>query len=191
MSVVSYLVLAIALGISNMLLFCRCAKAASVRLSAGLVICMTVSLIHVVFYWAGTLIGSLLSLQSPVDPGMYSDTNAYIFLGLAVAVLLKQLVPYLRRNPRLPVFNLGDTASTLALAAASGFDVMLLGIGVGFADNAPNIHLIIWPLLAFDFLLGYLGIMFGRQKVHLRHRRWMVIASILILGVAIAAAVNA
>jgi hypothetical protein len=33
--------------------------------------------------------------------------------------------------------------------------------------------------------------MFGRQKVQLRPRRWMILASVLLIAVAIAAVVNA
>ena len=46
-------------------------------------------------------------------------------------------------------------------------------------------------MLIASLLLGYVGLMFGRQKVDLRPRRWTILASILILAVAIAAVVNA
>ena len=191
MSIASFIVIALALGLCNMLLFRRCTEAAPVRLSVGLAIALTVAAIHVAFFWVGILLGSLLRLQSPSSPDLYADANAYIFLGLTLAVVLKLLVPYLRREPRLPLFDLSHTLSVLSLAAATGMDVLLLGIGAGFVAPDANAHLVVWPLLVSATLLGYLGVMYGRQKVQLRPRRWMVVACVLLLGVAIAAVVNA
>ena len=191
MSIVSYIVIALALGIVNMLLFRRCGEATPVRLTAGLVIVLAVSVIHVILYYLGSRVGSLLSLHSPDDPFMYADVNAYIFLGLTLMVIIKMFAPYLRKEPRLPLFNLGDRRSVVAMAVATGINVLLVGIGTGFAEQGHAVHKIVWPLLTASLLLGYLGLMFGRQKVQLRPRRWMVVACVLLLGTAIAACVNA
>ena len=191
MSIVSYIVLALALGLVNMLLFRRCGEATPVRLSTGLLQVLMVSAIHTALIYLGSLVGSLLSLHSPDDPYMYADVNAYIFLGMSVVVIVKMLMPYLRKEPRLPLFNLDDSRAVLAMAAATGVNVFLVGIGTGFAETGQAVHKLIWPLLTASILLSYLGLMFGRQKVQLRPRRWMVAACVLILGVAIAAVVNA
>ena len=191
MSIVSYIVIALALGIVNMLLFRRCGEATPVRLTAGLVIVLAVAVIHVILYYLGSRVGSLLSLHSPDDPFMYADVNAYIFLGLTLMVIIKMFAPYLRKEPRLPLFNLGDRRSVVAMAVATGISVLLVGIGTGFAEQGHAVHKIVWPLLTASLLLGYLGLMFGRQKVQLRPRRWMVVACVLLLGTAIAACVNA
>lgn len=191
MSIVSYIVLALALGLVNMLLFRRCGEATPVRLSTGLLQVLMVSAIHTALLYLGSLVGSLLNLHSPDDPYMYADVNAYIFLGMSVVVIVKMLTPYLRKEPRLPLFNLDDSRAVLAMAAATGVNVFLVGIGTGFVETGQAVHKLIWPLLTASILLGYLGLMFGRQKVQLRPRRWMVAACVLILGVAIAAVVNA
>ena len=191
MSIVSFIVIALALGICNMILFRRCGEATPVRLSAGLLTVVTVSVIHVMFLYLGNVLGHLLSFQSPTNPHMYDDVNAYIFLGITLIVIIKQLRPYLRRNPQLPVFSLNNNITVLAMAAATGINVLLIGIGTGIVSDSVNIHKILWPLLVASILLGYLGLMFGRQKVALRPRRWMIVSSVLLLGVAIAAVVNA
>lgn len=191
MSIVSYIVIALALGVVNMLLFRRCGEATPVRLSAGLLLVVVVSAVQAAMYYLGSRVGSLLSLHSPADPHMYDDYNAYIFLGMNLVVIIKLLAPYLRREPRLPLFNLADRRSVLAMAVATGINVLLVGIGTGFVEQGHAIHKIVWPLLTASLLLGYLGLMFGRQKVQLRPRRWMVVASVLLLGTAIAACVNA
>ena len=190
MSVISYIVIAFAFGLVNLLLFHRCGEATPVRLSTGLFIVYVVSAIHVVLYYLGSRVGSLLSLRSPSDPQLYDDYNAYIFLGINLVVVIKMLAPYLRKEPRLPLFNLENRGALLPMALATGINVLLVGIGTGFVENGDAIHKLIWPLLIASLLLGYLGLMFGRQKVQLRSRRWMVVACILLLGVAIAACVN-
>lgn len=190
MSIASIIVMALALGVVDMLLFRRCGEAVPVRLSAGLLIVLSVSVVHAILYWLGFLAGGLLALGSPTDPHMYADVNAYIFLGLVIVVVIKMLWPYLRREPRLPVFDLRNGWSVLAMAAATGVNVLLLGIGVGFVAQRPADGTV-WPLLVSAFLLGYLGLMLGRRKVAVRPRRWMVMACLLLLGVAIAACVNA
>lgn len=191
MSLVSYIVIALALGIVNMLLFRQCGEATPVRLSAGLLIVLVVSAIHVIMYYLGGLLGGLLSLHSPSNPHMYADVNAYIFLGLTIIVILKMGVPYLRKDPRLPLFSLRNSGSVLAMSVATGINVLLIGIGTGFASTSFNLHKILWPLLIASLLLGYWGLMLGRQKVQLRPRRWMVVACIFLLATAIAACVNA
>ncbi len=190
MSIVSYIVIALALGLANMLLFRRCGEVTPVRLSTGLLIVLAVSVIHVAFYFLGILAGSLLSLHSPDEPHLYDDVNAYIFLGMAIVVIIKMLMPYMRREPRLPCFDLHRSGAVLAMAVATGINVLLIGLGVGFVEQDVRGHLLVWPLLVASLLLGYWGLMFGRQKVQLRPRRWMVVACILLLGVAIAACVN-
>lgn len=191
MSVISFIVIAIALGISDMLLFRRCGEATPVRLSAGLLTVIVLSAIHVALFYLGNLLGRWLSLHSPTDPHMYDDVNAYIFLGITVAVIVKLLLPYLRKEPRLPLFSLENSWSALAMSVATGINVLLIGIGTGFVTTGNTLHRILWPLLISSILLGYLGLMFGRQKVQIRERRWMIVGCVLLLGVAIASAVNA
>lgn len=190
MSIVSYIVIALAMGVVNMLLFRRCGEATPVRLSTGLFIVVVVSAIHVALYYLGSRVGELLSLRSPSDPHMYDDYNAYIFLGINLVVVIKLLVPYLRKEPRLPLFNMEKRGSLLPMALATGINVLLVGLGTGFVENGDAVHKLIWPLLIASMLLGYLGLMFGRQKVQLRPRRWMIFASVLLLGTAIAALIE-
>ena len=193
MSIVSYIVIALAMGIVNMLLFRRCGEATPVRLSTGLLITFAQSAIHAVIYLLGGMLGMLLNMYSPSDPGMYADINAYIFLGIVLVVIIRLLFPYIRKEPRLPMFNLaaGTVWSFTGMAILTGINIFLVGIGTGFVELANPIHKMLWPMFGMTFVFGYLGIMFGRQKVTMRPRRWMIVACILLLGTAIAAVVNA
>ena len=192
MHVATYIVLALAFGINAMLLMRRCAEATPVKLTKGIAIMLIVSVINSLLFLLGMSIGDLLRIEGSNAPEIYARTNAYIFLGMVVIVTLRMLLPYLRRKPQLAVFDLRNWGSIIAMAVANGINILLIGLGLGFVNALSNsIHWAVWPLFISTLLLGYIGMMFGRQKVEMRPRRWMIVACILILGCAIAAVVNA
>ena len=174
MSIATYIVLSLAFGIGTMLLMRRCAEATPVKLTKGLAIMFFTALVHTLLFILGIAMGDLLRIEGTDAPQLYARTNAYIFLGLTIFVTLRMLIPHL-----------------IAMSVASGINVLLVGLGLGFVmPLAGHIHWAIWPLFTSTLLLGYLGIMFGRQKVTMRPLRWMIVASILLLGCGIAAVVN-
>ena len=192
MHVATYIVLALAFGINTMILMRRCAEATPIKLTKGLGITFLVSIVSCLFFMLGISLGDLLRIEGSDAPQLYARTNAFIFLGLAVFVSLRMLLPYLRRKPQLAVFDLRNWGSVAAMAVASSINILLTGLVLGFVNSlSGNIHWAIWPMFVSVLILGYLGIMFGRQKVEMRPRRWMIVACILIIGSAIAAVVNA
>lgn len=191
MSIVAFIVVALALAVGDMLMLRRCAEPFPIRLTAGLAIAIALALVHTVFYLLGIGIGDLLRIESPTEASLYNRPNAYIMLGLFLFVALKMVFPYLKRKPQLAVFNLTETKSVAAMAVASGINLLIIGIGVGFTTPlAGHLHIAIWPMLILTLLLSYLGIMFGRQKVDMRPRRWMIATCVILLGTAIATVVN-
>ena len=136
--------------------------------------------IYVLLFILGITLGDLLRIEGADAPQLYARTNAYIFLGLAIFVALRMLLPHLKRKPQLPVFDLRNWSSVIAMSVASGINVLLIGLGLGFVmPIAGHVHWAIWPLFISSVLLGYTGIMFGRQKVTIRPLRWMIVACIL------------
>ena len=191
MSIATYIVLSIAFGVTAMLLMRRCAETTPVKLTKGLAIMFVTATIYVLLFILGITLGDLLRIEGADAPQLYARTNAYIFLGLTIFVALRMLLPHLKRKPQLPVFDLRNWGSVLAMSVASGINVLLVGLGLGFVmPLAGHIHWAIWPLFISSVLLGYTGIMFGRQKVTIRPLRWMIVACILLLGCGIAAVVN-
>lgn len=187
----AFIVVALALAVSDMLLLRRCAEPVPIRLTAGLAIATVLAIVHTAFYLLGIGIGDLLRIESPTDADLYSRPNSYIMLGLFLIVALKLLFPYLKRKPQLPIFNLTDTKAVAAMIVASGINLLIVGIGIGFTTPlAGHLHIAIWPMLILTLLLSYLGIMFGRQKVDMRPRRWMIASCVILLGTAIATVVN-
>lgn len=192
MLIAAYIVLAIAFGISNMVLFYRCAEITPIRLSRGLFITFLVSVVQTVLFLLGMFLGDILRFELPTDAEAFSKTNSLIFLGLDLFVMLRMLMPYLKRDSQLPIFNLGSNSACVAMAFATAINLLLVGLGAGFvASLAMDIHKALWPLIIILFLAGYWGLMLGRTKVNIRPRRWMIVASVLLLAVSIAAVVNA
>lgn len=192
MHIAAYLVIALAFGISNMLLFRRCAELTPIRLTQGLWLSFFVGLTQATLFLGGMAIGNLLRFELPDNPDAFTNANALIFFGLTIFVMLHMLLPYLRREPKLPLFDLTNDKVRVALALTAAVNPLLVGLGVGFVASSAQFSLILplvmWVLLWF---FGYWGIMLGRRKVTLRPRRWMIVSCVLLLGVAIAAIVNA
>ena len=133
MSIISFIVIAIALGISAMLLMRRCAEAAPVALSAGLLISLTVAIVHAALFCLGILLGNYLRFDLPGDPEAFARPNSFVLLGLAIIVSVKMLWPYMGRKTQPMAYDLNaGTLRVLLFTVATGINGFLLGIGVGF-----------------------------------------------------------
>lgn len=193
MSVVSFITLSIALGISAMMLMRRCTEGVPVQLSAGLLISLTLAVVHTALFCLGILSGNFLRFELPDNPDAFSRPNAYVFLGLSLFVAVKLLCPYMGRRAKPAAYDLNaGTLRIFLFTFATGINGFLLGIGVGFVALLSNhLHSALWPLLLSTFLFAYLGVMYGRQHVKLRPRRWMVVSALIIIVTAIAAVIAA
>ena len=193
MSIVSFIVIAIAFGISAMLLMRRCAEVAPIPLSEGLLVSFTVAVVHAALYCLGIYLGNILRFELPDNPDAFTRANSFVLLGLSVFVALKMVWPYLgkKTQPASYALNAG-MFRVLLFTVATGINGFLLGIGIGFmVALAGHIHSALWPLLVATFLFSYLGIMYGRQHVKLRPRRWIIVSALILIVTAIAAVVNA
>ena len=95
MSIVSFIVIAIAFGISAMLLMRRCAEVAPIPLSEGLLVSFTVAVVHAALYCLGIYLGNILRFELPDNPDAFTRANSFVLLGLSVFVALKMVWPYL------------------------------------------------------------------------------------------------
>ena len=187
MYIVLFIVLSMALGISAMLLMRRCVEAVPVQLSSGMLISFTLAVVHVALFCLGIYLGNKLHFVAPEDPTAYATQNALAFLGLAVVVAVKQLLPYMGRRTKPAAYDLNaGTTQVLLFTVATGVNGFLVGFGVGFVVRLGEyLHAALWPLFLLTFLFSMLGIMFGRQHVPLRSRRWMGLSSLIIFMTAL------
>lgn len=188
MHLVSYVFIALAFGISDMLLFHRCAKVAPIRLSRGLVVAFSVAAIQTALFIAGMFLGNLLRFELPVDADAFAKTNSFVFIGLTIFVMLRILVPNLKRNPKPPLFNMKSNKACAAMAVASGINLFFVGIGAGFvASHSDDYHIAIWPMLIIMFLASYWGLMLGRRLIAIRGKVWVIVSSLLLFAVVLIA----
>lgn len=191
MLIAAYIVLALSFGIGNMLMYYRCVSAAPIRLNHGLGASLITTVIQTALFMAGMTIGDLVRFELTDIPNAMSKTNAMVMFGMVLIVALRQLAPYLRRNREQAVFDLRSWKTTLAMSIATGVNLFLTGIGVGFvASPSTDIHKALWPMVIILLLLSYWGVMLGRQKVKIRPRRWALLEALLIIGVGVAALIN-
>lgn len=192
MHIAAFIVLALAFGISNMLLMHRCGELTPIRLSRGLLLTLAMAVVQAALFLLGVMLGGMLRFELPDDADAFSTANAMIFMGLDLFVVVRMLLPYLRREPRLPLFDLGDNGACAAMAFVSGINPMLVGLGAGFAASTAFARPVLCLTMALVmWIFAYWGLMLGRRKVAVRPRRWMVMAGVLLLAVGIAACVNA
>ena len=187
MYIVFFIVLSLALGISVFLLMHRCADARPIPLSSGVLVSFATAVMHVALFCLGIFLGNKFCFMENGDPLVYAKQNALVLLGLSIFVALKQLLPYMGRRTKPASYDLNaGVLQVFLLTIATGTNGFLLGFGVGFvAMLGECLHAALWPLFVMTFLFSVLGIMFGRQHVPLRPRRWMALSSLLLFVTAL------
>ena len=193
MSILAFISLSLALGISAMVLMHRCADAAPIPLSSGMLVAFTLSVVHVALFVLGMLVGNYFHFADTQNPDAFAKSNALVLLGFSVVVAVKLLLPHLGRKAKPMAFDLNaGTVRVLLFTIATGINGFLLGMGVGFvALLGGSLHKALWPLFVATFLFSSLGIMFGRQHVPLRPRRWMAVSAVVIVATAVVTVVAA
>ena len=187
MYIVFFIVLSLALGISVFLLMHRCADARPIPLSSGVLVSFATAVMHVALFCLGIFLGNKFCFMENGDPLVYAKQNALVLLGLSIFVALKQLLPYMGRRTKPASYDLNaGVLQVFLFTIATGTNGFLLGFGVGFvAMLGECLHAALWPLFVMTFLFSVLGIMFGRQHVPLRPRRWIGLSSMIIFVTAL------
>lgn len=181
MSILEYIVLAIAIGIASFVTMRDCASQSPIRLSKGLFVALCAAVVQTVMYELGMLVGNLIRF------GLL-EYDKLIFLGLMLVVAVRMLMKVFRKAENTPSYDISRLGTSVALSAALGINVMLVGVGIGFVVSAETE---LWrsaiPLMLALFLFCYWAIMLGRQKVDVRPRRWILLSvlMLLVLGVTI------
>lgn len=187
MYIIFFIVLSLALGISVFLLMHRCADARPIPLSSGVLVSFATAVMHVALFCLGIFLGNKFCFMENGDPLVYAKQNALVLLGLTIFVALKQLLPYMGRRTKPASYDLiAGVLQVFLFTIATGTNGFLLGFGVGFvAILGECLHAALWPLFVMTFLFSVLGIMFGRQHVPLRPRRWIGLSSMIIFVTAL------
>lgn len=177
MSIFTYILLSLAVALISMVALRRSAEVYPVRLTKGLVVSLVVAASYCVLLSLGVLVANIMPHFE------YPDVNNMVFVGIALMVAFRLLLNAFGKMESAPAFDLSRWVYVLSLSVATGLNLMMLGLGIGFKTSlvADSLKMLI-PTFIATFLLSYLGVMMGRQKVKFRQRRWLLFA-VLFLSV--------
>lgn len=186
MSVFEYLVLALALGIQLMVIMRSCAEMVPIRLTKGLAVSCLMALVYVAMLNGGFILGNALQFRSATDAALYDNVNSLVYLGLMIVVGVKILAGAVRKKQAVPAYDISRWGTVVLLAVASGVNVFLSGLALGFVVSHKTDAVLSSVIIGvIAFLLCYWAIMLGRQKKMIKERRWLLIAVLLLLVSAI------
>lgn len=179
MTLISYIVLALALGIQAFVALRNSAAAHPMRLTRGVLVSVLLALVFAALLAGGMTVGEMLRLDVP-------QVDKSIALGLFGVVVVKQL--FSLRASVTTGYDIQRLGAAIVVALALGINALLLGMGVGFVANLSADWLkMALPLLLLVSLMGTWGIMLGRKQVDIRPRRWLYISMLCLLVVAVVA----
>ena len=187
MKVFEYIVLSLALALPVLLTLRDCAVKVRLRLTRGLLVSFIIAIEQALLILLGMLIGNLLRLDMP-------EYDNLVFLGLMLVVALRMFINAFRKpkGKEAVVFDISRLGTVALLGLATGTNALLVGVGLGFRTFLEqDLWAVSIPMAVSVFLLGYLGIMLGRQNKELRRRRWLLIATLFLLLYAIKGVVDA
>ena len=187
MKVFEYIVLSLALALPVLLTLRASADKVRVRLSRGLFVSFVIAFEQSLLVLLGMYLGNLLSFDIP-------EYDNLVFLGLFVVVAIRMFIQAFRKAEKADaaVFDISRLPTVLLMGVAIGTNTLFVGLGLGFRASVGQDSLAVsLPLAVSVFLLGYLGIMLGRQHKDVRRRRWLLIATLFLLVYAIKGAVDA
>ena len=152
-----------------------CAEHAPIRLTRGLAVSFAIALVHSLLFGVGLFVGNLL---------VFGDEKVaeIVFFGIVAIVSARLLIAAFGKKKEAAAFDISRWSTVLALAVATGTNTLIIGLATGFvAQFQTDAFKAMIPLLIAELLLAYLAVMYGRQKVKIRPRRWYVVSVIFIL----------
>lgn len=192
MSLIEYIILSFALGFEVMIVLQACARHTPIQLSKGLVVSSVIALISALLLAGGMVTGGLLRFTpSNMDSNavttneLFAQTDELVYLGLLLVVAFRLFFKSFKKN-RVAPYDISRMSTVFLLAIVLGINVLIVGLALGFhVSISDNIWKAAIPLAVVFFLLGMLGIMYGRRQVDMRARRWTLIAVLFILVFAV------
>ena len=191
MSVIEFIILAIALSFEPLLTLQACASWRKIALTKGLAESAVIALINVALLVLGWWLGSLLHYGDYAGQGgnveqLLSDTDAMVYLGLMILVAVRMMLRGGKRRRETAAYDIGHFGTAVLLGVALGTGTLLVGLAMGFhAPLADNVWRAVIPLLVVMTLMSLYGIMLGRQDKEAHPRQHMLIAALLVLAFAL------
>lgn len=195
MSIIEFIILAIALSFEALIVMHGCASKTSISLTKGLAESVTIALESVVLMLVGLYIGNLLrftpdSLGESTTRDLLTDSDNLVCLALMIFVALRLMFRTGSKKHKAPNYDISRFGTAALLGIAVGINSLLVGLGLGFRiDAGDNIWRVSIPLFVITTIFALLGVMLGRQQKELRSRRYALVAALFILAFALKGAI--
>ena len=195
MSIIEFIILAIALSLETLIVMHGCASKTNIRLTQGLAESAIIAIENVILLLVGMWLGNLLrftpdSLGQSSTRDLLTDSDNLVCLALMIFVALRLMFRTGSKKHKTPNYDISRFGTAVLLGIAVGINSLLVGLGLGFRiDAGDNIWRAAVPLFVIMTLFALLGVMLGRQQKELRSRRYALIAALFILAFALKGAI--
>ena len=195
MSIIEFIILAIALSFEALIVMHGCAIHNKIRLTQGLAESAIIALESVVLMLVGLYIGNLLrftpeSLGESATRDLLTDSDNLVCLALMIFVALRLMFRTGSKKHKAPNYDISRYPTAALLGIAVGINSLLVGMGLGFRiDAGDNLWRASIPLFVIMTIFALLGVMLGRQQKELRSRRYALVAALFILAFALKGAI--
>lgn len=179
MTIISYIVLALAVGIQVLLSMRDCAEQTPIQLNKGLLHSAILAIIFILMMGLGIWIANIFLPSYP------DDVAGMVTLGIFLVVIAKIFFGT-KKGSNVSAYDISRSGTMVLLSIALGINVFLLGLGAGFVGQFESDLLkMAIPMFLLVFPMSMWGIMLGRNKIDIRPRRWRLISVLCLLVVAV------
>ena len=196
MSLIEFIILAIALSFEALIVMHGCALKNKIPLTKGLAESAIIALVNALLLAAGIWIGSLLKFSpagAPTSPwassssttALLTDTDNLVYLGLMLLVAIRLLFRSGKKSRKVQPYDISRYGTALLLGVAIGINTLIVGLAVGFRPVMSNLWSASLPLFVVMTLFAFLGLMLGRSGKEIRARRYTLFAVLFLLAFAL------
>lgn len=193
MSILEFIILAIALSLEALIVMHGCALKTPVRLTKGLAESFIVAVVNTLLLLLGMLLGNLLRF-TPADlspdatstNSLLTDTDNLVYLGIMILVAVRLLFRSGKKRRTVQPYDISQFSTALLLSIAIGINTLFVGLALGFRISlSENLWRAAIPLVVIMTLFAFLGVMLGHQKKELRAQRYTLFAILILLAFAL------
>lgn len=191
MSIIEFIILAIALSFEALIVMHGCAKQTPIKLTKGLAESSIIAIDNCLLCLVGIWIGNLLrftpdNLSDSSTRDLLTDTDNLVYLGLLILVALRLLFRSGKKGRTVQPYDISKFSTSLLLGVAIGINTLIVGLALGFRITlGDNLWRALIPLFIIMTLFAFLGVMLGRQQRELRARRYTLFAVLFLLAFAL------
>lgn len=192
MSLIEFIILAIALSFEALVVMHGCALKNKIPLTKGFAESAMVAFVNALLLVAGIWIGSMLKFTpAGIDPdasstgSLLADTDGLVYLGLMLLVAIRLLFRSGKKSRQVQPYDISRFGTAILLGVALGINTLIIGIAVGFRPVMSNFWSAAVPLFVVMTLMSFLGVMLGRSDKEIRARRYTLFAVLFLLAFAL------